>query len=78
MGALAFLHFLACQAGSGAGLCLQAPCRYGLAAALALAEGAGLEAFKGRVDCRNFSGIASCQPLAPLAQDSSPAINFFR
>lgn len=57
---------------------MQTPCRYRDAAALALAESAGLQAFQGGVDCRNFGGIAAGQPLAPLAQDSCPTVDFFR
>lgn len=77
-GALAFGEFLACQASRGPRLGLHASRGDCAPAAQALAKGPGLQAFQRGVNLRHFGGIAASQHLAPLAQDGSPTVNFFR
>ena len=76
--ALQLLQLLAGEAGRRAWLRLHAPGRNRAAASQALAKRPGLQALQGRIDRRHFGGIAASQHLAPLAQDGSPTVNFFR
>lgn len=77
-GALTFGELLAGKAGGGTGLRLHAARGNRDPASLALAKSAARQAFQGSVYRGHFSGVASGQHLAPLAQDGSPTVNFFR
>lgn len=77
-GALAFGEFLACQASRGPRLGLHAPRGDRAPAVQALAKGPGLQTLQRSIDRSHFGGVAASQHLAPLAQDGSPTVNFFR